>query len=46
MALRIHPFESSSTKLAVLFSTVLFAALFVLGCEVYDLMHGGTINAH
>mgnify|MGYP003386426552 CR=1 FL=1 len=46
MALRIRPFESSSTKLAVFFSAILLSALFLLGCEVYASMHGVNIRPH
>lgn len=44
MAFRIHPFQSSSTKLAALFSCLLLGALLLLGLEVYTLMHGGNAN--
>lgn len=46
MALRIRPFESSSTKLATFFSAILLGALFLLGCEIYDSMHGVNIRPH
>jgi signal transduction histidine kinase len=41
MALRIRLFQSSSTKLAVLFSSLLTSALFLLTVEVYRVMAGG-----
>lgn len=44
MALRIHLFDSSSTKLAILFSGLLGVALAVLGAEIYALMHGQEID--
>ncbi len=38
--MRIHPFHSSSTKLAIFFSTLLSIALLLLCVEVYALTRG------
>lgn len=44
MALRIRLFQSSSTKLAVLFSSLLTTALVLLAIEVYRVMEGGSFH--
>lgn len=41
---RIYLFQSSSTKLAIFFSTLLIAALFLLSVEIYAISHGEMVR--
>lgn len=44
MMRRIHPFESSSTKLALFFSGLLALAAVLLGIEMYAITHDETVH--